>query len=100
MKLNYQELYQLHYILAAEQYNKVMKQIGNINSLRLKNQPKVIISFVLLDSAMWCGNALYEALSSDPRFEVNVLLCESKHALSQSAQQNFYSGAEKLKNQG
>ncbi|WP_302550461.1 CDP-glycerol glycerophosphotransferase family protein [uncultured Dialister sp.] len=100
MKLNYQELYQLHYILAAEQYNKVMKQIGNINSLRLKNQPKVIISFVLLDSAMWCGNALYEALSSDPRFEVNVLLCESKHALSQSAQQNFYSGAEKLKKSG
>lgn len=99
-ELNYQDLYQLHYILTPDQYNNVMHQIAQIDSQRFRNQDKVRISFVLLDSAMWCGNTLYETLSSNPRFQVNVLLCEPKYALAKSAQQNFYNGAKKLKESG
>lgn len=98
--INYQDLYQLHYILDNQQYNQLMHQLENINTERLKHKNIIKISFVLLDSAMWCGDGLYKMLSANPRFKVDVLLCEPKYALSPSAKMNFYAGAEKLKQSG
>ncbi|MGN0954790.1 CDP-glycerol glycerophosphotransferase family protein [Dialister sp.] len=99
-RINYQDLYQLHYILNYDQYNRIMHQLENINAEYLRKKDKIKISFVLLDSAMWCGDELYKMFSMNPRYEVNVLLCEPKYALAPSAKMNFYSGVEKLKQFG
>lgn len=100
-KLTYQDLYQLHYILNSKQYNAVMKQIGNLNTKRLSYQERIKVSFILYDSAMWCGNLLYEQFKKDPRFDVEVLLCEPVGMLStSSSKKNFLDGEEKLRNAG
>lgn len=100
-KLTYRDLFRLHYILKTAEYNKVMLQIEDLNTKRLRSQGRIKISFILYDSAMWCGNLLYEQFAEDSRFDTEVLLCEPAGMLStSSAKQNFLNGEKKFRNAG
>ena len=97
---NYYELYMLHYILDSDRYNGLIGQIAKIDVEKISEKDKIKISFILYDSAMWCGNLLYNHLNQDPRFDVEILLCERTGLTTESSKENFRNGYDKLRASG
>lgn len=95
--LVYDDLYDIHYILSPNEYNQVMEQIFSMNIEALKAKDKIKLSFVLYDSAMWCGDLLYHLFDDDPRFEVNVILSRRRDIKSKTAIREFGKGLRKLR---
>lgn len=97
--IKYDDLFQLHYIMQPNQYNKVMHQIAKINLNQIRKQQKVKISFVLYDSAMWCGDLLYQYLENDSKFDVEILLSmrTDQAANTETSRLNFEKGVEKFR---
>lgn len=98
--LVYEDLYDIHYILSQNEYSHVMKQIISMDIAVLQTKGKIKLSFVLYDSAMWCGDLLYQLFDKDPRFEVNVILSRRKDIVSEAAIRAFEEGARKLRQAG
>lgn len=98
--LVYDNLYDVHYILSPDEYNHIMKQIFcmDINALRTKD--KIKLSFVLYDSAMWCGDLLYHLFDANPRFDVNIILSRRRDITSKAAIRAFEEGVRKLRQAG
>ena len=98
--LVYNDLYDIHYILSPNQYNDIMKQIFSLDEERLRAKNKIKLSFVLYDSAMWCGDLLYQLFKVDSRFEVEVILSRRNDIVSEVAVKAFEDGVSKLRASG
>lgn len=98
--LVYDDLYDIHYILSPNEYNQVMEQIFSMDIEALKAKDKIKLSFVLYDSAMWCGDLLYHLFDDDPRFDVNIILSRRRDITSKAAIRAFEEGVRKLRQAG
>lgn len=99
-KLNYKDMFYLHYALNSQDYNRFMENIISSNLNSLKKAEQVKISFILYDSSMWCGDYLYQLLRNDPLFDVEVVLSKRSDMISDTAEKAFQEGANKLKEAG
>ena len=87
-------------LLPKDDYNALMSNVFSLTVQHLRGKPKIKIGFVLYDSAMWCGDELYNRFANDERFETTIFLCLRTDVDGELVQKNFVQGVEKFKSRG
>ena len=64
----------------AEKFLAEKNRLQNITLRRLRRQKQIKLAFVLYDSSMWCGDALYHYFAHDARYKTVVYLCKRHDA--------------------
>ncbi len=64
----------------AEKFLAEKNRLQNITLRRLRRQKQIKLAFVLYDSSMWCGDALYNYFAHDARYKTVVYLCKRHDA--------------------
>ena len=64
----------------AEEFLAEKNRLQNITLRRLRRQKQIKLAFVLYDSSMWCGDALYHYFAHDARYKTVVYLCKRHDA--------------------
>lgn len=61
--------------MPKDEYNALMDRVFHLSVQRIRRKNKIKVAFVLYDSAIWCGDKLYNYFAQDGRFEVTIFLC-------------------------
>ena len=88
----------LSYVLPKEQYNNLMDKLFTLTIEKIRKQKKIKIGFCLDNSAMWCGDELYNYFANNPTYEVTVFLCANTlDKKIQKVMEDFHHGVESFK---
>ena len=99
--MNYSYFETLAELLSKENYNGLLEQVLELSAERLRRKDKIKIGFVLHDSAIWCGDDLYNYLAADKRFEPTIFLCLRTDSLNDELiVKDFRNGAKQFGSRG
>ena len=73
--LSYGFFNRLALIAPKDEYNALMENVFKASAQMIRSKYKIKVGFVLYDSAIWCGDELYNYFAQDERFEVTIYLC-------------------------
>lgn len=99
--MSYRYFNDLAWILSKKNYNVFLPKIFAQSAKLICDKNKIKIGFVLYDSALWCGDDLYNFFTDDPRFEPTIFLCHRIDKLNDELIRNdFEHGVEQFKSRG
>ena len=78
LDMNYDYFRNLSMTAPKKDYNALMDKVFVESVKKIRRKDKIKVGFILYDSAMWCGDDLYNHFAANERFEVTVLLCLRK----------------------
>ena len=73
--MDYDRLNNLRGLIGATAYNKMMDRLFELSIEVIKHEEKIKIGFVVYDSAVWCGDRLYNHFAQNDRYEATLFLC-------------------------
>ena len=88
-------------LLSTLGYGTLMHRVFNASAHIISRKDKIKIGFVLYDSAMWCGDDLYNFFANDLRFEPTIFLCLRTDKLNDELiREQLWHGVEQFKSRG
>ena len=101
LDVKYGYLDMLSHLLTKEGYNSLISDILTMSLERLRRKKKIKVGFVTDDTAMWCGDKLYNYFARDERFEPTVFPClRMDKADKELVRKDFPHGVEQFKSRG
>ena len=99
--MNYEYFNLLSNLLTRDDYNALMNQVFAESVEPIRRKDKIKVGFVLYDSSMWCGDALYDFFARDEKFEPTIFLClRTDKTQDELVRKDFTRGAEQFKSHG
>ena len=96
-RVTYDRLRSLRALFGKTAYDNMMDRIFAASIETIKKKDKIKIGFALFDSAMWCGDALYNRFARDERYEVTVFFCMRPDEKGSLVEANFLRGLKLLR---
>ena len=98
---SYEYLRKLSWTANRNDYHAFMKRIFAESVKRIRRKDKIKVGFVMIDSAQWSGDDLYNLFANDDRFEVTVYAClRADEAENELMIKDFWHGVEQFKERG
>ena len=72
LSMNYEQLYNLQYFMFRQKYEDFKSRVFDLAIERIRRKDKIRVGFVLHDSAIWCGDLLYDFFEQNDRYEPTV----------------------------
>ena len=98
LNMAYSSFYDFAQVVDANFYNQLMDSVFNFSIKKIAMKNKIKIGFVMWDSAMWCGDDLYNLFATNERYETTVFLYLRND--QKVVEKNSQSGLEKFKSHG
>lgn len=99
--MNYETAIYFSQILDSDSYRNFMRKIYKVSVEKIRRKAKIKIAFVLYDSSMWCGDALYNLFAQNERYEVTIFLClRIDQYKNEKVRSDFIHGVNQLKSHG
>ena len=100
-EMTYDHLVKLSGMLPKDEYNDLVARIFKISADKIRCKDKIKVGFVLIDSAQWCGDDLYNLFAQDDRFETIIFDClRLDKANNEVIVKDFWRGVERFKYHG
>lgn len=100
-KKDYQFFDNLTNFFPKDFYNSLIDRVLKITAEKIRRKNKIKFGFVLYDSSMWCGDALYNIFAKNKRYEVTIFLCLRTDKYSNhTVIEDFKKGIRQFRNAG
>ena len=99
--LNYDYLNALSWIIPQNEYNALIEEVFKASVKMIRQKDKIKLGFVMIDSAQWSGDELYNLFAADTRFEVTLFDClRADRGNNKLIAEDFWRGVEQFKKRG
>ena len=99
--MTYEYFNGLSKVAPKDEYNALLERVFKASAKMLRRKNKIKVGFVLIDSAQWCGDDLYNSFAQEERFETTILDClRLDRAKNEIIRTDFWRGVEQFKARG
>ena len=96
LEMNYDKFFGLSALLMVDTYNKLLARLFDVTIEKIRRQSKIKVGFVLYDTSMWCGDALYSLFDRSERYEPTIFMCKRRDLDDEGVQRDFEDGLKVL----